>query len=148
MNIDCDFTNVQPDWESWGRKENHLPLPSAWNADHMNVLALVKGDERYVFLYIDKERAELLRLLGRFASNPELSFTWYDAAVLSQKIREASKADTEHHHNEQIDEIHEAQIIPSQEEPTCVPCAETFEPPTEEFMPSIDWQPEEREDED
>ena len=28
-----------------------------------------------------------LRTLGRFASNPELSFTWYDAAVLSQKVR-------------------------------------------------------------
>jgi hypothetical protein len=28
-----------------------------------------------------------LRVLGRFASNPELSFTWYDAAVLSQKVR-------------------------------------------------------------
>jgi len=29
-----------------------------------------------------------LRLLGRYASNPELSFSWYDAAVLSQKIRQ------------------------------------------------------------
>jgi len=53
----------------------------------INVLALVKGSERYVFLYDDESRAETLRVLGRFASNPELSFTWYDAAVLSQKIR-------------------------------------------------------------
>lgn len=53
----------------------------------INVLALVKGEERYVFLYDDANRAEALRTLGRFASNPELSFTWYDAAVLSQKIR-------------------------------------------------------------
>jgi hypothetical protein len=29
--------------------------------------------------------------LGRYASNPELSFTWYDAAVLSQKIRQESR---------------------------------------------------------
>jgi len=28
--------------------------------------------------------------LGRYASNPELSFSWYDAAVLSQKIRQAT----------------------------------------------------------
>lgn len=55
----------------------------------VNVLAMVKGDERYVFLYDDSMRTECLRALGRFASNPELSFTWYDAAVLSQKIREA-----------------------------------------------------------
>jgi len=54
----------------------------------INVLALVKGSERYVFLYDDSSRAETLRVLGRFAANPELSFTWYDAAVLSQKIRQ------------------------------------------------------------
>ena len=30
-------------------------------------------------------------MLGRYASNPELSFTWYDAAVLSQKIRRESQ---------------------------------------------------------
>lgn len=57
----------------------------------INVLALVKGAERYIFLYDDANRAEALRVLGRFASNPELSFTWYDAAVLSQKIRQTSQ---------------------------------------------------------
>ena len=57
----------------------------------INVLALVKGKERYVFLYDDASRAETLRTLGRYASNPELSFTWYDAAVLSQKIRQESQ---------------------------------------------------------
>ena len=56
----------------------------------INVLALVKGAERYVFLYDDASRAETLRTLGRYASNPDLSFTWYDAAVLSQKIRQDS----------------------------------------------------------
>ena len=58
----------------------------------INVLALVKGNERYIFLYDDASRAEALRTLGRYASNPELSFTWYDAAVLSQKIRQATAA--------------------------------------------------------
>ena len=53
----------------------------------VNVLALVKGTERYIWLYRDSDRTETLRSLGRFASNPELSFTWYDAAMLSQKIR-------------------------------------------------------------
>ena len=56
--------------------------------EDINVLALVKGGERYVFLYDDTSRAETLRISGRYASNPELSFTWYDAAVLSQKIRQ------------------------------------------------------------
>jgi hypothetical protein len=51
-------------------------------------LAVMKGSEVYTFFYRDCDRAKLLRLLGRFASNPQLSFTWYDAAVLSQKIRQ------------------------------------------------------------
>jgi hypothetical protein len=54
----------------------------------INVLALVKGEERYVFLYDDTSRAETLRTLGRYASNGDLSFSWYDAAVLSQKVRQ------------------------------------------------------------
>ena len=57
---------------------------------NVRVIALMKGEEQYVFLYNDKNRAETLRLLGRYASNPELSFSWYDAAVLSQKIRQES----------------------------------------------------------
>jgi hypothetical protein len=61
----------------------------------INVLALVKGEERYIFLYDDSNRAATLRTLGRYASNPDLSFTWYDAAVLSQKIRQQSKAASE-----------------------------------------------------
>jgi hypothetical protein len=54
----------------------------------INVLALVKGAERFIFLFDDSNRSEALRTLGRYASNPDLSFTWYDAAVLSQKIRQ------------------------------------------------------------
>lgn len=57
----------------------------------INVLALAKGTERYMFLYDDASRTETLRMLGRFASNPELSFTWHDAAMLSQKIRQESE---------------------------------------------------------
>jgi hypothetical protein len=56
----------------------------------INVLALVKGEERYIFLYDDEHRSETLRTLGRFASHPELSFSWYDAAVLSQRIRQTA----------------------------------------------------------
>ncbi len=56
----------------------------------INVLALVKGQERYIFLYDDEHKSEALRTLGRFASNPELSFSWYDAAVLSQRIRQTA----------------------------------------------------------
>jgi hypothetical protein len=56
----------------------------------INVVALVKGGERYVFLYDDDSRAETLKTLGRYAANPELSFSWYDASVLGQKIRQST----------------------------------------------------------
>jgi hypothetical protein len=59
----------------------------------VNVLALVKDAERYVFVYEAASVTAALQTLGRFASDPDLSFTWYDAAILSQKIRalEASR---------------------------------------------------------
>ena len=52
------------------------------------ILALVKRNgERYLIFYTHKTRAESLRTLGRWASNPELSFDWDDATELSQKVR-------------------------------------------------------------
>ena len=62
----------------------------------INVLALVKGEERYIFLFDDQHRSDALRTLGRFASNPELSFSWYDAAVLSQRVRQTSNVPAPH----------------------------------------------------
>lgn len=86
--------------------ENDNAEPNRTGTDAMgqdiNVLALVKGKERYVFLYNESNRAETLRLLGRYASNPELSFTWYDAAVLSQKIRQESQKQAREKQQEQF----------------------------------------------
>lgn len=53
----------------------------------VNVLALVKDGERFVFLYDETSIAPLLQTLGKYAADPELNFSWYDAAVLSQKVR-------------------------------------------------------------
>ena len=54
----------------------------------LNVLALVKDGERFIFLYDDQSSPQVLQTLGKFAADPELCFTWYDAAVLSQKVRQ------------------------------------------------------------
>lgn len=56
-------------------------------AQDINVVALVKGEERYIFLFDDNQKSQTLRTLGRYASDQKLSFSWYDAAVLSQKVR-------------------------------------------------------------
>jgi hypothetical protein len=58
------------------------------HATDIFVTALIKGPDRYVLLYTAATRAEALRTLGRWASEPELDFTWYDAVTLSQRIRE------------------------------------------------------------
>ncbi len=53
----------------------------------VQVIALVKEGQRYVFLYDESSLTKLMHTLGRYAADPQLNFTWYDAALLSQKIR-------------------------------------------------------------
>lgn len=53
----------------------------------LNVLAIVKPQEQYLFIYDDDSEQETVRVFGRFAADKELSFTWMDCAVLSQKLR-------------------------------------------------------------
>jgi hypothetical protein len=54
----------------------------------LNVLALLKGEERYVFVYDDASQDGLLDAFRHYASDPNLSFTWFDAAVLTDKARQ------------------------------------------------------------
>src|SRR5690242_16295653 len=57
-----------------------------------NVLALIKGNERYVFVYDDEAHEPLVDALRDNAADPHLSFTWFDAAVLTEKAREQARA--------------------------------------------------------
>ena len=50
-----------------------------------------RGANDTSFCSTTKAAPETLRVLGRYASNPDLSFSWYDAAVLSQKIRQQTQ---------------------------------------------------------
>jgi hypothetical protein len=54
----------------------------------LNVLALLKGVERYVFVYDDDSRQDLIDHFRRQAADPRLSFSWFDAAVLTERARE------------------------------------------------------------
>src|SRR5262249_7281344 len=56
-----------------------------------NVLALIKGDERYVFVYDDVSRPALLELFREKAADSRLSFNWFDAAVLTEKAWEQAR---------------------------------------------------------
>lgn len=53
-----------------------------------NVLALIKGAERYVFIYDDESWEPLIDAFRDQAADPELSLSWFDAAVLTDKARE------------------------------------------------------------
>ncbi len=53
-----------------------------------NVLALVKGQERYIFIYDDDSRHQLIDAFRDQAADPDLSLNWFDAMVLTKKARE------------------------------------------------------------
>lgn len=53
-----------------------------------NIVTLVKGDEKYFIVYDDESFEEARRQIGRWAANPDLSFTWYDAAACNGKLLE------------------------------------------------------------
>jgi len=54
----------------------------------LNVLALVKGDEIYVYVYDDQSRDHLQRTLQAQAADPSLSLNWFDAAILYRRAEE------------------------------------------------------------
>ncbi len=51
----------------------------------LNILALAKGEHRYIFLYDDASRLALIRTMQKFAADPELNFSKRDAEVLSER---------------------------------------------------------------
>jgi hypothetical protein len=53
----------------------------------LNVLALVKGAERFVFVYDDDSRAETIAAIRDHAADPAVSLNWFDAAVLTERAR-------------------------------------------------------------
>ena len=53
----------------------------------VNVVGVRKAGESFLFLYRDDQSEDVLRSIGRTASQDDLTFSWHDAAVLSQKVR-------------------------------------------------------------
>jgi hypothetical protein len=58
----------------------------------INVLALVKGRERFVYVYDDNSQQELIDAVRDHAADPRLSLTWFDASVLTRKVQEQVQA--------------------------------------------------------
>ena len=58
----------------------------------VNVLALVKGQERFVYVYDDASHPDLIAVLRDHAADPSLNLSWFDATVLTTKAREQVRA--------------------------------------------------------
>jgi hypothetical protein len=65
----------------------------------LNVLALIKGKERYVFVYDDDSRRQLIDTFREQAADPTLNLNWFDAAVLAEKARQQAGTATENVHS-------------------------------------------------
>ena len=63
---------------------------NADTSEDIHIACVVRGVDKYTILYRNDTKNDALRVLGRWASDPALTFTWYDAAMLSKVIREAT----------------------------------------------------------
>ena len=59
----------------------------------LNVLALFKGEERFIFVYDDDSQDALIDELRNKAASPYVSLNWFDAAVLTDRVRHPSPLD-------------------------------------------------------
>ncbi|MSR67687.1 hypothetical protein EXS65_02595 [Candidatus Peribacteria bacterium] len=80
--------NIQPLWD----RETLYP-----DAQDLNVVALVKDTEKYIYLYDEESKHDLLQQLEKDTGDQDLHFTWYDAAVLSQKVCHLAKEALQEH---------------------------------------------------
>ena len=67
-------------------------LPSSWGpaltTQELNVIALFKGRERFIFVYDEESRDTLIDNIRDKAAEPSIPINWFDAAVLTQRIRQ------------------------------------------------------------
>ena len=54
----------------------------------LNVLALIKGNERFVYVYDDGSRDAVIDALRDQAADPDVSLNWFDVAVLTERARQ------------------------------------------------------------
>jgi hypothetical protein len=54
----------------------------------VNQLCVTSGEHFFIFRYADDQIDEVLQRVARFAASPSFAFSWHDAAVASNKIRD------------------------------------------------------------
>lgn len=61
----------------------------------LSVLALVKGRERFIYVYDDESRERLIDTVRDHAADPTVSLSWFDAAALTERARQQASLPTE-----------------------------------------------------
>src|SRR5262245_13316191 len=74
--------------ENAGRGPRHLRSARRAVQHDLSVLALIRGKERFVYVYDDDSREELIEAIRAQAASPAVSLSWYDAAVLTERARQ------------------------------------------------------------
>jgi hypothetical protein len=59
----------------------------------LNVLALFKGGERFIFVFDDESRDDVRDAIRDAAADPAVDFNWSDAAVLIQRAAETAESE-------------------------------------------------------
>lgn len=54
----------------------------------LNVLALFKGAERFIFVYDDASRDDVVTAVRDAAADPAVALNWFDAAVLTDRAKQ------------------------------------------------------------
>ena len=58
----------------------------------LNVIALFKGGERFIFVYDDDSRPAVLDAIRDAAADPAVALNWFDAAVLTERAKQQAAA--------------------------------------------------------
>ena len=53
----------------------------------INVVAIVKDEECFMFLFTNENAKQAERMAAKWASDPELNFSWYDVSVVIKKTQ-------------------------------------------------------------
>ena len=64
-------------------------------SNELNVLALIKGPEHYIFVYDEASRPLVIDDFRTLAADPQVNLSWFDAMVLTTKAREQESAEAE-----------------------------------------------------
>src|SRR5690349_452100 len=97
-------------------------------ADEVNILALIKGQEHYIFVYDDASRPQLIDNFRDLAADPQVNLSWFDAMVLTTKAREQEQAEATQLGQESAARDQESEVGDQQVE-------------TDGYEPPVDYRP-------